>query len=142
MDILNKREVEVLEMKLAAAETLTSAELKIIIIPSAYFGLKRAAKRLFRKHKLHDTKQRNAVLFLIAKKDREFLVYGDEGISQKVKDDFWLLLRNQMELGFKTGSLKNVLSEAMHTMAAELSSHFPAAENNENEISNEIIFEK
>lgn len=139
--MLNPEEIKKLETKIAAVESMTSAEFKIIICLHAWMGLKRKARKLFLKHGLDKTKERNAVLILLVEKDREFLIYGDEGIHSKVGEDFWLDVRDQMLAAIKEGGVAAGLSMGLHLLADILAEHFPSTDEVD-ELSNEIIFEK
>lgn len=142
MTLLNNDEIKRLEAKIAALETLTTSEIKIIICRNAWFGLKHKAHKLFKKYKLHETKERNAVLLLLEEKNREFLIYGDEGIHQKVGNGFWEKTGQSMQTSFQNGEIANGLSTGLHIIAEALAQHYPGHAADINEISNEIIFEK
>lgn len=139
--MLNQQEQQKLEAKIAAVELMTSAEFKIIICQHAWFGLKRKAKQLFKKYKLDQTAERNAVLIVLAEKDHEFLIYGDEGIHKLVGEGFWLNIKEKMQSYFKQGDIAGGLSIGLHMLADIMAEHFPKTDD-ENEICNTIIFEK
>jgi len=139
--MLEEREIKRLEAKITALETMTTAEFKIIICSHAWFGLKRKARALFNKYNLNKTKDRNAVLIMLVENDREFLIYGDEGIHNKVGDEFWQSTRQTMAGFFRQGEIANGLSTGLHLIADALTEHFPGHNADTNEISNEIIFE-
>lgn len=140
--LLNPEDVKSLELKISALEQLTSAELKIIICSHAWFGIRQKARRLFKKHKLNQTTERNGVLILLVEKDRELLIYGDEGINQKVGDDFWTDTHQSMITLFKQGEFCAGLNTGLHLITDSLTSHFPPSADAINEVSNDIIFEK
>ena len=139
--ILSKEDVQHLEMKIAAAEQLTSAELKIIVARHAWFGARKKAIKLFKKYSLDKTKSRNAVLILVLEKDRQLLIYGDEGIHNKVGTGRWELIRDEVLAEFSKGEYAVGLGLGIHLVADSLIEFFPANENHTNEVSNEIIFE-
>ena len=139
--ILSKEEVQHLEMKIAAAEQLTSAEFKIIIAGHAWFGARKKAIKLFKKYALDKTQARNAVLLLVLEKDRQLLIYGDEGIHKKVGTERWELIRDEVLTEFSKGEYALGLGLGIHLVADSLIEHFPANEHHANEVSNEIIFE-
>lgn len=139
--MFNPTETKKLEAKIAAVEALTSAEFKIIICPHAWMGLKRKARKLFHKHGLDKTNERNAVLILLVEKDREFLIYGDKGIHSKVGEDFWLEVRDHMRTAFKEEGIAAGLSIGLLMLADILAEHFPETEQAD-VLSNTIIYEK
>ena len=142
MALLTEEEIKKIELKIEAAEKLTSAEFKVIIARRSWFGFRKKAMRLFRKYKLHQTKDRNGVLLLILEKDRRILIYGDEGIHRKVGAAHWEMIRDQVIGNFKQGDFAEGLALGIHMIADSLIEFFPATENQTDEISNEIIFEK
>jgi len=140
MSILNQEDIHKLEAKISALETMTSAEFKIIICKQAWLGIKRKAYQLFKKYDLDKTKESNAVLLLIVEKDKELLIYGDTGIHKKSSIDHWPLVRDAILNEFRNRDYYTGLSTGIEMIAANLIEHFPAETNNENEVSNEIIF--
>ena len=141
MAFLSADEIRRIELKIAAAEMLTSAEFKIIIAKRAWLGLKKKAVRLFKKYRLDKTEERNAVLILIVEKDQQFLIYGDEGIHSKVGTVHWEAIRDVMLDHFKQGKYADGLGLGIFLLADCLTEHFPANRDQPNRISNEIIFE-
>jgi uncharacterized membrane protein len=141
MGFLSADELRRIELKIAAAEMLTSAEFKIIITKHAWFGLKKKAIRLFKKYHLHKTENRNAVLILIVEKDQQLLIYGDEGIHSKVGTAHWEAIRDAMLDHFKQGKYADGLALGIFLLADCLAEHFPANRDQYNRLSNEIIFE-
>lgn len=140
--LLSKEDISHLEMKIASAEQLTSAEFKIIVAKHAWFGLRKKANRLFKKHNLHQTKERNAVLLLVIEKDKQLLIYGDEGIHSKLEPGIWELILEEVISAFKQEEFTYGLGLGIHLIADHLVQHYPSSENmDKNEISNEIIFE-
>lgn len=140
--LLTHEEKRRLELKIAALECLTSAELKIIIAPHAYWGLKRKAAKLFQKYQLHKTKDRSAVLVLLIEKDRQLLIYGDEGIHQKVGNTCWYTISHAALEFFRNEKYEEGLATTLHLLADILTEHFPFMGEKDNEITNEIIIEK
>ena len=140
-NLLSSDELRRLETKIAAVESMTSAEFKIIVYPHAWFGIKRKAQKLFKKYNLDQTKERSAVLLLLVEKDREFLIFGDEGIHNKAGMDFWVDIKGHILALFKQGDIASGLSLGLTLLAEELAEHFPKVDDT-NEISNAVIFEK
>jgi len=139
--ILSKEDTQHLEMKIAAAEQLTSAEFKIIIAKRAWFGARKKAIKLFKKYQLDKTRERNAVLLLVLEKDRQLLIYADEGIHTKVGIGRWELIRDEVLAEFSKNEYVEGLGLGIHLIVDSLVEHYPAPEHHINEVSNEIIFE-
>lgn len=141
MGFLSADELRRLELKIAAAEMLTSAEFKIIIARHSWFGMKQKAIRLFKKYRLHKTEKRNAVLVLIVEKDQQLLIYADAGIHSKVGTAQWEAIRDVMLGHFKQRNYAEGVSTGIFLLADTLAEHFPADRDQYQRLSNEIIFE-
>jgi uncharacterized membrane protein len=132
---------EKIAASVAAAEQRTSAEIKIVILRYCWRDLREKARLLFHKHNLHRTRDRNAVMILLVLVNREFLVYGDSGIHEKVPDNFWLTVRDAMQEEFQAGKLVEGLCVGIARVGAELATHFPRSDSDVNEISDTVIHE-
>ena len=77
------------------AEKRTSGEIKVHIESNCkYEDAYVRAKEVFEFLSLHKTELRNGVLFYLAFDDRKFAVLGDEGINNKVGQEFWDSTKN------------------------------------------------
>jgi uncharacterized membrane protein len=138
--MLSRGELDRLSEKIAAAERLTSAELRVIITKSSWFGLKSKAHKLFRRYGLDETRQRNGVMILVDTRSRELLIYGDEGVHRQVGDAFWTDVRDAMVEELRAGRLTDALATGIRLVGEKLAPLFPADPNDRNEIPNDIIF--
>ncbi len=140
--LLTPDEETFIEEKIAEVEMKTSAELKVIIVNYSWGSVIEKAQKLFEKHDLHQTEQRNAVMIMLVVKNRELLIYGDKGINEAVGDDFWVDTKNKMISSFKVGHMKEGFADGIEDIGAKLKEFFPYQSDDVNEISNEIIYEK
>jgi len=138
--LLTDNEIEKLQNKIALLETFTSAEIKIVFCKSAWFGIVSKAKKVFQKLNMDKTSNRNAVLILIVEKDKELLIYGDQGINTHLNESYWSDIRDDMIDLFKSGQYYTGLSIGVEKIAQSLIQYFPIQENDINEVSNEIVF--
>jgi uncharacterized membrane protein len=77
-------------------------------------------------------------LIYVATQDRKVSILGDEGIHHQVTDQFWSLeLGNLLEF-FGRGEYLQGLENVIADVGAKLKLHFPAQENDRNELTNEI----
>jgi uncharacterized membrane protein len=123
-----------------SAEQHTSGEIKVHIEPSSKRELAiDRAKEVFASQKLFETKERNAVLIYLAYTDRKFAVYGDEGIHEKVGDDFWHKTIELMHDHFSNGDFTHGIIAGVKDIGFRLKAHFPYENKGSlNEISDEI----
>ncbi|HEY6160316.1 MAG TPA: TPM domain-containing protein [Bacteroidia bacterium] len=124
------------------AERNTSGEIRVHIDERCKGDVVECAQKVFAKLKMHHTRERNAVLFYLAVKDRQFAIYGDEGIHEKVKDDFWNSVRDKMLERFKQGQFTEGLCEGIIEAGMQLQKYFPHRDDDKDELSNEVTFNK
>lgn len=125
----------------AAAELRTSAEIKVVVSRYCWQDIRDKAESLFYKYQLDKTKDRNAVMILLVLVNREFLVYGDKGIHEKVDEDFWLQVCSAMQEKFAAGDLVEGLCTGVERVGDQLATYFPRTKDDENEIADEVVHE-
>lgn len=125
---------------IAAAELLTSGEIRLFIEDDCGKHVLDRAAFIFHELKMDQTAARNGVLFYLALQSRQFAILGDAGINSKVPDDFWHSIRLEMEHQFTLGEFVAGLSTGIHRAGAALAQHFPRKEDDQNELSNEIVY--
>ncbi|MBC8377622.1 MAG: TPM domain-containing protein [Planctomycetes bacterium] len=135
-------EQELIQSAVEKAEQATSSEIKLIVLRHCWQDIKVKANQLFKKHKLHETKQRNAVLILLVTTNREFLIYGDEGIHEKVGQSFWDDVKETMLLHFHQNEYGAGLQVGIERIGEKLKYFFPCQTDDKNEIGNEISYEE
>ena len=123
------------------AERATSAEIKLIVLGRSRGDIKQTAVQLFQEHNLDKTQLRNAVLILLVISSREFLIYGDEGIHQKVGQTFWDDVKELMLENFQKGEFGIGLQVGINRIGEKLKQHFPCLQGDINEIDDGIIHE-
>jgi uncharacterized membrane protein len=101
------------------------------------------AKEIFFQLAMDKTNDRNAVLIYLAMKDRQLAIYGDEGIHQKVGQEFWLNEVKAILAAFNSSNYTEGLINIIHDIGEALLYHFPYdAQTDKNELPDEIIFGK
>lgn len=123
------------------AETNTSGEVRLFIESRCKSGdpLKRAVE-LFTQLKMAETAQRNAVILYIAMKDHKVAIYGDEGIHQKVGQDYWDATIAQLIADFKIKLFVEGITKAVSDIGHKLKAHFPYKSSDKNELPDDIVF--
>jgi len=58
------------------------------------------ARNSFQELGMRKTKLHNGVLFFLAVADRKFVILGDDGINEKVPENFWSDVRDHMSTSF------------------------------------------
>lgn len=126
---------------MAEAEKATSAEIKVIVLGHSWIDIRDKATQVFRKQGLHKTKERNCVMILLVVANREFLIYGDQGIHKHVRQVFWNEVRDEIARHLADDHFGEGLCAGIRLIGSKLSQHFPVKSDDRNEISNEAIVE-
>ena len=122
------------------AESKTSGEIKLVIARHCWGKMEAKGAKIFRELGLDKTKERNCVLILFIITNREFLVHGDQGIHDRVGQEFWDDIRNKMAIAFKQDKFGEGISQGVFLIGEKLSTYFPYQRDDINEISDEIIY--
>lgn len=127
---------------IADAELMTSGEIRVHVDAKCAGDPVEKAFKIFYKLEMHQTAERNGVLFYIATEHRKLAIVGDEGIHQKVPNHFWDEIKEQMVVSFKAEGYTEGLVKGIQKAAEQLSLHFPRKADDVNELSNEVTFGK
>jgi uncharacterized membrane protein len=144
--ILSREDLQQLAAEIGTMERSTSGELRVVLRHHRHFTeLKRPihsiALREFRRLGMHHTKDRTGILIFLLVSERKFHIIADGGIHNKVEEGTWDGVAAGMSAHFKQGNFRQGVSEAIGTVGAILSMHFPRAAEKGNELPNEIIEE-
>lgn len=137
-DFLNQEEEREIVKAICVAEKNTSGEIRVHIEKTTTLDAFDRAKEVFHQLKMDETQLKNGVLIYVAVEDKTFVICGDQGINDIVENDFWNTTKEIMVANFKEGNFKQGLINGILSAGEELKKHFPWAENDTNELSNEI----
>lgn len=138
--MFDKKQQESIIEAIRLAELNTSGEIRVHVEPKCPGDAYDRALQVFEELKMHETEQKNGVLFYLAYKDKKFSIVGDEGIHSKVKDSFWNEVRDILTQHFKQNNFTEGLAEGITKAGEKLKSFFPYQSNDSNELSNDISF--
>jgi uncharacterized membrane protein len=127
---------------IAQAELNTSGEIRLHMEDKCKIDLLDRAAYIFDKLDMHQTAQRNGVLFYLAVSDRKFAILGDAGINKVVPANFWDEIKETMLGYFKEGKFTDGLSRGILMAGEQLKANFPFQSDDVNELSDEISFDK
>jgi len=124
------------------AENQTSGEVRVFAESRcSWVDAMDRAKEIFFSLKMDKTEQRNAVLVYVAIKDRQLAVFGDEGIHQKVGNEYWNRVVGEMLASFNTNNYGEGIGNCVIQIGDALKTHFPFnRETDKNELPDEIVF--
>ncbi|UCD58854.1 MAG: TPM domain-containing protein [Candidatus Hydrogenedentota bacterium] len=124
------------------AENRTSGEIKLVLVRHCWTDILTKAAQMFKKLNLDKTEQRNCAMIMLVLTNREFLIYGDQGIHEKVGQEFWDDVRDLMRVKFKEGKFGDGLCAGILRIGEKLAQFFPYQAGDKDEISDEIAFEE
>ena len=123
---------------ISTAEMQTSGEIRVHIQPKARGEMRNVAERTFERLGMTKTALRNGVLLFIACEEQRFVILGDSGIDAMVPGGFWDEIAAKLTIRFQNGEFTDGIVDAIHAAGEELRQYFPRAENDVNELSNDI----
>ena len=137
-DFLSKADEQEIVQAIIEAEKNTSGEIRVHLEEHTEKSpLDRAQEVFFELH-MHETQDRNGVLFYVGVADKKFAIIGDEGIDKVVESDFWDCTKDTVIANFKEGNFKKGLVEGILRAGERLKKYFPYQSDDTNELSNEI----
>ena len=121
------------------AESTTRAEIRVHIAKKSKGAeTLQLAIAVFHKLGMNNTKEKNGVLIFVIPAERKFAIIGDSGIHEFVQDTFWETVKDEMRKLFLAEDLTGAIVHGIKRAGEKLSIHFPANDNNPNELSDEI----
>jgi uncharacterized membrane protein len=136
----SKAEKQAIIQAIREAEKKTSGEIRVHLERKARDNFYEHAKEIFNKIGMTKTKERNGVLLFIGLASRRFAVLGDQGINEKVPEDFWKDIAAQMQSDFQEDHFAKGITRAITAAGEQLREYFPYERDDINELSDEISF--
>lgn len=116
------------------AERNTSGEIRVHLIAKMKGDILSEAAHAFRKLGMHKTDDRNGVLICVSLRDRKFAIIGDKGIHERVGNNFWDDVRNEMQQHFQQGDIPLAVVSGIIRAGEKLKEHFPFRDGDKNEL--------
>ncbi len=126
----------------AAAEKITSGEIRVHLARKSGRNPYKAAVAVFEHLGMHRTEARNGVLIYLALREKRFAIIGDRGIDERVPDDFWEETSRVMAGHFKRDDFAGGITAGIASAGEELAAFFPWQEDDINELPDEISMEE
>ena len=126
-----------------AAESKTSGQIRIFLQRGKFEDdvLERAQKK-FVQLGMQKTRERNAILILVAPRVQKFAVVGDEGVHQKCGEQYWKEMVAKMRGHFLREEFTDALVEGIESAGRLLARHFPKKSGaSTNELPDDIVEE-
>ena len=123
------------------AELQTSGEIVVSVAPFFWGNIHKAARQTFSRLRVSRTAARNGVLFFIVPSRRMFVVLGDQGIHEKVGQEFWERIASHLTDHFRDGEFTEGLVDGIEEVGRQLAAFFPYDRSTDtNELSDNIDF--
>ncbi len=122
------------------AELNTSGEIRVHIEKKLDGNPTDYAQQIFEKLNMHKTKERNGILFFVALNSKQLAVWGDEGIHQKVTQQFWDDIFKICKTHFEKNLISDGLEAGIKLCGEQLKHYFPYQSDDTNELPNQISY--
>ena len=139
-NFLTDQQMASLVEAIQTAEDHSTGEIRIHIDSNTEGNNAQIAFEVFKRLCKNKTVARNAVLFHVNFEQQYLTIIGDEGIHEKVHQNFWDQMHDRITQEFKKGNFHDGLKNAVLETGLELKKYFPISGENPNELSNEITF--
>jgi uncharacterized membrane protein len=123
---------------IAAAERATSAEVRVHLDLRCPVDPMARAVAVFEQLRMHNTRDRNAVLVYVALEDHRLAVVGDQGIHERVGQLYWERLVAALRTHFVQGRPRQGLIAVLDDLGRQLAQHFPRRPDDVNELTDEL----
>ena len=139
-DFLGDKDKADILVAISDAESQTSGEIRLHVESRCKGEVLDRAASVFETLAMHKTELRNGVLFYLASEDRQFAILGDGGINAVVPEGFWDEVKNTVIAGLAEGKAGEGLAAGIRLAGEQLAAHFPVADDDVNELSDDISF--
>jgi len=132
---------QVIVSAIQSAERCTSGEVRVYVESRcSYMDALDRAVEVFAKMEMYKTQERNAVLVYIATEDHQLAIFGDEGIHQKVGNEYWNTEVAKMIRDFNRDDFAKGIAGCIEDIGKALEHYFPYTNQDKNELSDQIEF--
>ena len=139
-NFLTDQQMASLVEAIQTAEDHSTGEIRIHIDSNTEGNNAQIAFEVFKRLCKNKTVARNAVLFHVNFEQQYLTIIGDEGIHEKVHQNFWDQMHDRITQEFMKGNFHDGLKNAVLETGLELKKYFPISGENPNELPNEITF--
>lgn len=97
------------------------------------------AFRHFAQSGVYETKEHSGILIFVSYLEKQVRIVADSGISQKIRQDLWNIIADDLALGIKNGNTKEGFIAAVEKCGELLAEKFPAEKENPNELPDGLV---
>ena len=111
-------------------------------VPEMEACLKERAMQAFQMHRVGNTREATGVLIFISTFERMVYVMGDSESSKHLRNDDFVEVKDAIIRGFKEEKYGEGLAQGIQLCGQKLAPHFPRKEDDQDELSNDLILWK
>lgn len=137
-ELLSPAELERVREAIRKAEARTSGEIRVHLDDTIVDDVLDHAAFVFEELGMHRTQDRNGVLIFVSVAQRRAAVIGDVGIHEKLPHGFWNETLSVILERFKAERYCEGLCMGVERLGEQLRAHFPRANDDRNELSDEV----
>ncbi len=97
------------------------------------------AFRYFTESGVYDTVEHTGILIFVSYMERQVRIIADRGISEKISQDMWNLIADELSENLKNGQTTVAFTTAISKCGDLLAQYFPPHEENPNEIADGLV---
>ncbi len=97
------------------------------------------ALRYFTESGVYDTREHSGILIFVSFFERQVRIVADKGISEKISQDLWNLIADEMVEDLSHGRTKEAFLGAIKRCEELLAENFPPHEDNPNELKDGLV---
>ncbi|MCF0241497.1 MAG: TPM domain-containing protein [Treponema sp.] len=97
------------------------------------------AVRYFAESGVYATQEHSGILIFVSYMEREVRIIADKGISEKIGQDLWNLIADELCENLKNGNTTQAIITAVEKCGELLEQNFPAKEQNPNELQDGLV---
>lgn len=126
------------------SEKTTSGEIRICIKEKRTFAdrkklLRQLAEDEFYKLNMNATRDKTGILLYMLLSERQFYILADQGINDKVGNETWEKVKEEIQEYFKKGKFSEGIIWGIQRVGNILTEHFPIKADDTNELSNKVV---
>lgn len=114
-----------LEDAIRSAESETAAPIRVAVLPRVRGSLAKVSELTAHRLGMTTLPGRNGVVIVVVPSRREFHVWGDRAIHEKVGEPFWKEVAEKISAKFRKGDFTGGLEAGIQEAARELAANFP-----------------
>lgn len=138
---LSTEAIERLTECIRTQELGTTGEIRLFIESRCpYMDPVRRAAEIFNHLKMNHTSNRNGVLIYIAYLDKDFALYADSALYQKLPAGFLAQEGKHLAIYFHKQAFEEGIRQCIEATGQQLNIHFPWHGEQKNELPDEIVF--